>query len=1390
MIIMNYNTTTGIFPFEFISMKHDKCPFIQNVESILTTNLQSKDSFGCKIKKCHTHAGSKVHFEDFIEAELLFHNNYYNHGFAFLTVEKIISEISTKSEIKRVVLIGYESYSELYLQEVQTLIKEYNKNIVCDYCVYETVAKIQNGERITFPRIRNLFVTNDDIFIKYGYSISDDNPIFIENTLFVFIVPINTTLSTMDKMISLFKKETNNQYILTKLLCLITIGNDNQYNHYWEIDNNEPKPIIYLKPKKHRFVELKDNDTIPTFAYVQSNWSYTKSFNNETDEKEFNICKSCYPDVECNDKFKSNSLLCEKPIFDVTRGSVVPMLQLGTTEYLKPSKPFKGNIKDFDNLRRVWEISSNMAYKHIVRGDNHFQFYFDATGYLNKHHKEVKNYLINISKDFETSSDNLVVYNYIVAPRQESNSRWVNLVYSSIFANKEYIINPEYCGARILYFDVTQEYRSNFKAKYSDFFRSIDNIANSGQKFEIRFHYVDETIGSGDTFLRAADLIHSLISNIKLKSNNIKDSNIVLFHSIFLLYGRSSYDSKDFYNSLFKRICLFDQQNEKSLNKFYEYAHISISQMRNYEDACILCKLVNDYHRIQKFCGTNELADICYDFIEKHNLCQMPIQKNNNMLCTNEDGFHCSMEKRFLFFITHILNNRLCKNNGPLFLKLNKKGKPLMRCTEKVILPIDIESEDAAQNILDVLDDYYSNLFMRLIDQNVFNLSEEFKKEFDQCKKCLNNDCTKCSYFKYAKKVFQFKYNQDFENAFIKAISRPFFTFHLRKRQAAFAFCLKKLNGLLNDDKNIEHDDEIKSLRLMRSLVKALSDMNANYLIRSTDEYSPFEMLLYWAEKGDDITQKENVKIFDTKCFRSYIKKMMSLTQDTTKSLLLEHILINKNESGFFDNNNYIQNGAINEFLKDMEVTTKGLIYLENNRIIKDALNDVVRNNNTAEQLPYYLDNFKSICNINSYDIGNVIDDFSNQYKSLQNHLTGKIKNFNLDLKINEWIKTIADGMSVNAFVHNSTNKNDPNHFFEFFLLSDDTSENERQIFYDDNHIQKLLDQLIHGNSKNQDIVFFNNIVWIKYRANKNRSDCIYLEIKNFNPNNILCWFTLKMLLTLRSDFANYIEQINLPVVIKAKAEEMRKKALRLNKSVTHSAAETFMCPDIYMNNINEPWESYVVNILKKQKFQVPYDKYFQVIANEMVSHIYRKIVRCDNDILYNINSQKNKRPVSEIQNIFKNTFVKDKNNEYIINCFHDNAEIRTVNLKFNFLPEEHAEKLYVSDFSVFNGEIEPLVLLTLIMVMNVAEHGTIDYLQIDFEKGGIKFRNSYSNQINEKEIEKYTTIPPWHFSTSHITLWSLKHFLNDKFDYEISPSENTFTTCFNIFTDTGNAIS
>jgi len=215
-----------------------------------------------------------------------------------------------------------------------------------------------------------------------------------------------------------------------------------------------------------------------------------------------------------------------------------------------------GLTKFLVNLKRVWALSEYTSYHHITRGNNHFQFYVDAPGFISAYGSpfsidkdlSIAQYLLSIRSKNTMRSKSKVIYNYIVAPCHSTNAAWVNMVYSNVFTNDTVDFNEEFNGARVLYFDIAKEYRSNFKAKYSDFFQSFANIIRRDWDYEIRFHYVDETIASGSRFLRAADLVQSLLTSV-LREENEKEKileRVKLFYSVYLLYGRSSYDSKMF----------------------------------------------------------------------------------------------------------------------------------------------------------------------------------------------------------------------------------------------------------------------------------------------------------------------------------------------------------------------------------------------------------------------------------------------------------------------------------------------------------------------------------------------------------------------------------------------------------------------------------------------------------------------------------------------------------------------------------------------------------------------------------------------------------------------------------------------------------------------------
>ncbi len=1263
-----------IFPFEFVNLpvsmnsSERKKPFVKTVEEVLSTDLQLENTFGCRIKNCHTHAGSKIHFDDFIEAELLFHNWYYNHGFSVLTVDRILKKMEQHPS-KNIVLIGYENYSELYLQEVKTRLKE--KKYEVDCFVYET--KIFENEN------KNI---NEDVRIRKLFSNKSPNE---DDFFVVFIVPINTTLSTMDKMISKFRyihKEYFNIKTVTDYICLITIGPTNHsINEFWEIDKTSQEFII-LKPTKNIFSALKENDVV-SFSYIESSWHKADS------------CTKCYP----------MDLIKEEALFGVNKASVVPMLMLDVNSPLKPSNEEELKLEK-ENLKRLSKLTKFLLYNHIVRDNNHYQFYFDTVSYF-EYIKEDKDLGDSIKvfreKQIEVAR-NCTIFNYIVSPRHMSNSGWIHYAIENLFPFEE---------VRMLYFDVDKEYRSNIKAKYSDFTQTISNLIKNNFKCEIRFHFVDDTINSGSTFLRVKNILSSLIP--KENSSNV---HIHLFFSIILLVSRISKNTQKFYL-------------ESNFDNFYSYVHFSISPMRKFNDSCTLCKLTNDLMNIKKSCSTNELNNFFANSIIRHEI--------KNIFASEINTKEPSIEKKLIFLLTHLLTERM-KNNLILFYQNDEN-------------PINCNFENAKDSILEILEKYYSLDAFYRFNKGVFNKEIWGKKKSDD------------KYIYYC-------------IAFIKAISRPFFINHFRHRQAVFNFCITKLDCLLRKDFFARED-----LCLIKTFVKALTDLEANYLIRE----SIILKLVCAAEKGEEIKLHEQDKyyeknIFDKKSLMICLKKLLILSRETTKSVKLENFLITGHEAEDISVN------SKQPFFINDKVYKK--IYLENNRILFSVvqtaqdLDNAIKNipNKPDEPLPYFLCYFSEIWKKNTQkklqDSITILEKFLDIKKRIA--LADKELTV-LDDSINDFFEIMCEKkeeydknniLNITTFLVDANDSfQDRLDVFKYYMLKLDDEkswdnlkklEDSRRFYYEENIniINVLLKYKTSSDADFKDNDFLETgffyldskkTLFIKFNGNLKKEDTLYFEIRNFEIRNLTCWFAIKMFMTLRNDFGNLIDKINISVLAKSRNLAMQRRALSINKALTHTES------DRYYDFFHSP------NASNKEDFsdlQMKH-KYYQILSNEFISSIYRKIIKGE---LYD--KDKDPAKISIIQKNIDEFFeflCPNSQEKYLL--WKNNVKVK-INIEY---PKA------IDNFSILEmagldqtGMSHTFIFIILLMAMNTAKHSQLEIpsmkITFDTKKYYICFENEINSnaEVSKEEIMKKIQTPPWCYDdksmNQSITLWSVYH--------------------------------
>ena len=683
---------------------------------------------------------------------------------------------------------------------------------------------------------------------------------------------------------------------------------------------------------------------------------------------------------------------------------------------------------------------------------------------------------------------------------------------------------------------------------------------------------------------------------------------------------------------------------------------------------------------------------------------------------------------------------------------------------------VEIETEESYKEISSILTDYYNNLYIWLKKYSLIHF---------------------------------FNFNKDdpetvIKSAFIKAVSRPFFIFYLRKRQAAFHFCIKELSNLLE---NPEYNKN--NLIKVHSFCKALTDMNANYLIRNPqNQIKPFDELFKYAQFGDKYIKSINgedpstkKKFFDSNKLRMCYKKMMSLTQDTSKSLLLEHVLLFGGEESFWgvlpkDIGKYYIDQFI-KFEKDHYVlSTKGLIYVDNNRIIMDAFKDFGRRN--TEIMRYYFENYRHMCLINGLDQRQSADSsiFLHQndfIKKLFEHEKNERKKNGPKIQLEDlgnFVYQFSElwGISTKAvFIHDinvEKNTSDINKLFEFLLLNEnERNEEEQKEFFRDSVFEKIRHLNISKNEEDVILVekteednkgCYDVYVRIGTERNNEIDKGIYFWFSNFNKKEIKHFFFLKIFLSFRDKIVDIIEKSNMKAVVLSRSEAQRERALSISKSLTHANSQRYMNLKFGENGEDD--------------FEKAKSKYHLLISNEWISSIYRKIIRDGNnqsDSLYEelvtlygdeLEDWEDASPFSFGEVIQLSDVVAEKLSNY------NNKKIYLIYEKKIYLAEiivkglEYCKEFQeVSILPKIGDGLMAIELVIPLMVENMIHHsGGSETLYVEItDTGDLIFENEAKKEGKEAEKEKEKIrecmdIYPWVYRGCSVTLWTMKHAIND----------------------------
>ncbi len=551
-----YNNCDSICPLPFDVLIDGV--FRDKVKNDLEKDIQ-EDEFGCCLKNVHMRVGSKIHIHgNYYEASLLFSNSNYTSRFSYYIFDRVkekIQETTSRDKKTKIVLVGYEAYSEALIIELTKTINinlNSDEKLDVDYLIY-----YENNRTRPFSHWNRVAPSMD--------------------TKFIIIVPVGSTLTTHEKIVAdLYRqidssgKSFSQENILAHF-AVILIRNSNKDDDETgcrEIERNFWKKACFEGSDNHIIYNdsgIGANGRIDFFVSVENEWQLP------------NECRYCFPSKEY--------MTQEEPLIQSNRASVIPMTMYGKERSKCIAKPLYSYS---DSEKMLAPLKSNLCSGHFVRNKgNHFRFYFKTDRIMNEilktQEKEFDNWLKEIDGLIETSSNQNVVFNFIVAPLHKTNAQFVNIINSRINAKQ------------IIWLDTKKEYRDNIKAKYSNLTTLAQNMMNSysAEDVHLHFHFVDDTITSGFTINRAKTLLQSLFYDLDcLGENNV---HVHLFSSVILLLNRCSPHTK---------------QGFVSLDRFKSYINLNVSVMRNHSDACVPCKMhCNFSNKMKKGSSTNLLSE-------------------------------------------------------------------------------------------------------------------------------------------------------------------------------------------------------------------------------------------------------------------------------------------------------------------------------------------------------------------------------------------------------------------------------------------------------------------------------------------------------------------------------------------------------------------------------------------------------------------------------------------------------------------------------------------------------------------------------------------------------------------------------------------------------------
>lgn len=531
--------------------------WVKKLRHILNADIHQKP-LGCCIENTHIIVGAgNVHMGSFFEAQILFSHAKW---VAYFT-EWLRKQIEDKLE-GPCLIIGYETYVEPVLANLRS------KNGKIRYCIYEEPKYTQRNQ-VSKERLRYI----DEVLPNSK----------LKNI--VYLCGISATLSTYKKMRQALKRYIENDPCGTEL----PVAGRKEYFY----------SIIQVLAKGSNSFALDDDVTLrwdkkekmilSSGKHPQDNFQVNYLVDVEADWEPARECKWCFP----------QNFMDERPLITTGPSSVIPVQRIGVSQTDGAQQEPTAFSAASSILFRLRDRKSGefaceryLYYSHIERGGHHFRYYVRTSAFLN-YSLEQKVFDDYCKAIRETLPENLEDYVHVlISPHHFSNDRFPHEINRRVFKNM----------AHEIAFDPRREFRSNFETKYSNYAYVLEQISRINDENpqserkpqpQVHFYYVDDEIITGSTFYRAKSFVSSLVRNYSQGKPSILES-CKIFSAVITLIDRTSAGSKLNYVD--------------DLKNFHHFVHFSIPSLRNYGDACPLCKQIQEAQNISKNCCLNSTA--------------------------------------------------------------------------------------------------------------------------------------------------------------------------------------------------------------------------------------------------------------------------------------------------------------------------------------------------------------------------------------------------------------------------------------------------------------------------------------------------------------------------------------------------------------------------------------------------------------------------------------------------------------------------------------------------------------------------------------------------------------------------------------------------------------